>query len=615
LHGGHSRKNNLADLANSDVNCSHRTRLSRGAKTSIRIRDYRPRGAGAPGNWRQGLKRGQAAMPGLLVPRKVAASWGGGAVAALAFASFNAGSVTLSFAADMSTPAPVYTKAPVAPQASWTGFYLGGSVGFRSLRSDGTTTSLVQDSVPIDLTLAAVSEPLDGTAVRLSPYLGYNWQVAPQWVLGVEGDLGFANQITRLNGFVFSTNSFSNFDLNADSFALKATWDASLRGRVGYLLTPSSLVYLSGGVAWQHYSVISTCIDNDTRNIICAENQSTPAIVTGAITRTGWTVGAGLEAALGSNWLARAEYRYADFGSSSFTIARTGNGNDFSSLVDQFEVALKTHTVAFGVAYKFGDPLPSGTADHWHASFATKAASASWSGPYVGLGLGVRASDSNAIARSTSEGGFQFDLTGTAVSEPMNGIAFRAAPYAGYNWQINSRWLLGIEGDFGFANRTTTLGGFPFSPGVATFSDGGADGLAVKTTWDASLRGRAGYLVTPTSLVYLTGGAAWQHYDVTSTCASIECTVDFGFLPPLVITNSFTRPGWTVGGGFETALSGNWFMRADYRFADFGASHVTLTRASTFVDVNPTIDAFDQTMRTHTATLGLAYKFDWTMIR
>ena len=159
----------------------------------------------------------------------------------------------------------------------------------------------------------------------------------------------------------------------------------------------------------------------------------------------------------------------------------------------------------------------------------------------------------------------------------MNGIAFRAAPYAGYNWQIGPHWLLGIEGDVGFANRTTTLGGFPFSPGFGIFSDGGADGLAVKTTWDASLRGRAGYLVTPTSLVYLTGGAAWQHYDVTSTCASIECTVDFGFLPPLVITNSFTRPGWTVGGGFETALSGNWFMRADYRFADFGASRVTLS--------------------------------------
>ena len=203
-------------------------------------------------------------MPGLLIPRKVAASWGGGAVAALTLASLNAGFVTLSFAADMSAPAPVYTKAPVAPQASWTGFYLGGSVGFRSLRSDGTTTSLVEDGAPIDLTLAAVSEPLDGTAVRLSPYLGYNWQVAPQWVLGVEGDLGFANQTTRLNGFVFSTSSFSDFGSNADSFALKATWDASLRGRVGYLLTPSSLVYLSGGAAWQHYSVISTCIGNVT---------------------------------------------------------------------------------------------------------------------------------------------------------------------------------------------------------------------------------------------------------------------------------------------------------------------------------------------------------------
>ena len=554
-------------------------------------------------------------MPGLLLPRKVAASWGVGAVAALTLAAANFALVTAASAADIQAPMP-YVKAPVAPQASWTGFYLGGSIGFRSLRSDATTTSLVEDGAPIDLTGAALSEPLDGTAVRLSPYLGYNSQVAPQWVLGIEGDFGFANQTTRLAGFEFSS-SFFNVGSDADSLALNATWDASLRARAGYLLTPSSLVYLSGGAAWQHYSVISTCIGNVANTTSCSETQATPAVVTGAITRTGWTIGAGLETALGGNWLARAEYRYADFGSSSFTIARTGNGFDFLSAVEQFEAAMKTHTVAFGLAYKFGDPLPSGPADHWHAPFATKAASASWSGAYLGLGLGVRASDSNATTTSELIAGARIDLTGFAISQPMNGNAFRAAPYAGYNWQIGPHWLLGIEGDVGFANQATTLTGFPFSPGFGIFSDGGADGLAVKTTWDASLRGRVGYLVTPTSLVYLTGGAAWQHYDVTSTCASSECTSpsDFGFLPPLVITNSVTRPGWTLGGGFETALSGNWFLRADYRFADFGASHFTLARAATFFAFNPTIDAFDQTMRTHTATLGLAYKFDWTTIR
>jgi outer membrane immunogenic protein len=46
-------------------------------------------------------------------------------------------------------------------------------------------------------------------------------------------------------------------------------------------------------------------------------------------------------------WLARAEYRYADFGSTPMTIARTG------PVIDNFDVRLQTHIVNFGLAYKF----------------------------------------------------------------------------------------------------------------------------------------------------------------------------------------------------------------------------------------------------------------------
>jgi outer membrane immunogenic protein len=56
---------------------------------------------------------------------------------------------------------------------------------------------------------------------------------------------------------------------------------------------------------------------------------------------------------LGGHWLARAEYRYADYGHSSFTTARTGIDRDVNPTVDVFDVALRTHTVNFGLAYKF----------------------------------------------------------------------------------------------------------------------------------------------------------------------------------------------------------------------------------------------------------------------
>jgi outer membrane immunogenic protein len=59
-------------------------------------------------------------------------------------------------------------------------------------------------------------------------------------------------------------------------------------------------------------------------------------------------VGAGIETAVGGNWFARAAYRYADLGPSSFAINRLGE-------IANFDVGLRTHTLIFGVAYKFGD--------------------------------------------------------------------------------------------------------------------------------------------------------------------------------------------------------------------------------------------------------------------
>jgi outer membrane immunogenic protein len=63
--------------------------------------------------------------------------------------------------------------------------------------------------------------------------------------------------------------------------------------------------------------------------------------------RSGWTVGAGVEVMLSSNWVARAEYRYADFGSIGFTFPPAPS-TGFTSTV-----SLKTNTALLGFGYKF----------------------------------------------------------------------------------------------------------------------------------------------------------------------------------------------------------------------------------------------------------------------
>jgi outer membrane immunogenic protein len=307
--------------------------------------------------------------------------------------------------------------------------------------------------------------------------------------------------------------------------------------------------------------------------------------------------------------LARAEYRYADFGSAPFNATRSSPIPSRNPTVDNFDVTLRTHTATFGLAYKFGDPIASSDTGRTAVPFATMPSSATslWNGPYAGFGLGAHASHNDVTTTSLLIGGTQQSLTNSATSEPLDGLAFRQSLFAGLNRRYARQWVAGVEGDIGYAGQKTTLGGLSFAP-LPDSANGVGGGLAARITWDFGLRARLGVLVTPATLIYGTGGAAWQHFDVTSTCASFGCAA-FGYAPA-VIANRTTKPGWTVGGGFETALWGNWLGRAEYRFADFGTSSFTVSRSSTFASLNPTIDTFDVKLRTHTLTFGLAYKFN-----
>jgi len=272
-----------------------------------------------------------------------------------------------AFAADMAARTPVYTKAPAPIANDWTGFYLGAGVGARSSQVDGDVS---QDSInnlnnfdgfnvcaPGGGSFPSCSgESLNDTAFRISPYLGYNYQFATQWLAGIEGDVGFGSKATTLVGVFAPNTGISNFD-GHDSFAVKTGWDASLRGRLGFLVTPSFLVYGTGGAAWQHIEATSTCSTfNSNVGPACPPGGLAPSVITDSATKLGWTVGAGIETMLGQNWIVRGEYRYADFGTITNTNTRTCVSLDCepSSLAITDTLRLRTQTATFGIAYKFG---------------------------------------------------------------------------------------------------------------------------------------------------------------------------------------------------------------------------------------------------------------------
>jgi outer membrane immunogenic protein len=287
------------------------------------------------------------------------------ATMAAAAATFSA--APIAAAADL-PQAPVYTKAPpVAPAADWTGFYLGLGVGARSANANVSTVS--ETAGPFFNVLALVcgggfggggtscaTQTLSSTAFRFDPYIGFNWQFAPQWVAGFEGDFGFANNKSTLNGAAYPGGGVFNLSLAGDSFAVKSTWDAGARLRLGYLVTPTFLLYATGGAAWQHVAATATCNDGTVCSAVAAPPLITPFSITDATTRLGYSIGGGIETMLTSHWLARAEYRYADFGSiqNSDTVCTTGLcGLTPTGLTTTYKIHLTTQTASFGLAYKF----------------------------------------------------------------------------------------------------------------------------------------------------------------------------------------------------------------------------------------------------------------------
>ena len=183
------------------------------------------------------------------------------------------------------------------------------------------------------------------TAVRYGTYLGYDHQFG-NLVAGLEGAFGDAVNARRMHiGVPGLGGTLPGFG-NTDSVTVTSRWDASVVARLGALIAPDTLVYGLGGVAFQNVRIDAVCGSTLTGECFLdhAESLST--------TRTGWTVGTGLETMFAPHWLARFDYRYADLGTIHHTF--------FVSEVIQSPVAathVRTHTASFGLAYKFGPGL------------------------------------------------------------------------------------------------------------------------------------------------------------------------------------------------------------------------------------------------------------------
>ena len=416
-------------------------------------------------------------------------------------------------AADMATKMPRKAPPMPTPAYDWSGFYLGGYYGASWSQSRASTPNLNEPGA------AAGAVDVNTTGLSAGITAGYNLQLAPTWLVGVEGDFGYFG----------GGQLFEDFDDKVDA-GEKNRWYATLRGRIGYVTGPS-LIYVTGGVGFVH---VTDTFGGDITVPLAPLSRST--------TTTGGVMGAGIETKLSRNWTAKTEYLYIDGGGNHTFQSNPFNSPTTTNFSHGYQV-IKT-----GLNYRFdgnwdGLPFFNGT---------MLASNHNWNGFYVGgnAGIGSSLTHVHDVPAQTTEPG----------DNNVNGIGFAGGGQAGYNYLLWQKYLVGVEGDFG---------ALAINHGVADWDDatpppagGGVATFRQKTNWYGTLRGRIGTTTGP-ALLYLTGGAAWVR---------LQDGVDFA--PPFSLAGltSKTGTGFTWGGGTEVALDAHWSAKLESLYVNSGSS-------------------------------------------
>jgi outer membrane immunogenic protein len=365
----------------------------------------------------------------------------------------------------------------------------------------------------------------------IGPQLGDGWLEHTGYGLAAGGTAGYNWQLNwgifgqKLVvgvegdiGYFDTSNKVVDWNDPGLTYNTETSWLATVRARAGLTDGPN-LTYVTGGYAALNFkdSNIDTATGLD---------------VSSSQTKSGYALGSGVETMLGGGWTAKSEYLFVDVGEGDTLF----NPNSvFTIQADRH----RYHSQRFGVNYLFGagknGPLPQ----------------TNWGGLYGGIvGGGALASVRGTGLDGTPANAGEYGNNGSGIS---------VGGQVGYNWMLAPRVVVGFEGDWSYLGINHDSVNFFNSE--MTFN--------VDTSWIATARGRIGYSTGP-ALIYATGGGAWVNLTESFTDTQFSGAA----------SSSKTLSGWTVGGGIETTLWGNWSTKSEYLYVDVGDGD-TLTHPTT----------------------------------
>jgi outer membrane immunogenic protein len=187
----------------------------------------------------------------------------------------------------------------------------------------------------------------------------------------------------------------------------------------------------------------------------------------------------------------------------------------------------------------------------------------------------------------------------------------------GYNWQL-SRIVLGVETDIDWSGirGSSTVSS---SAGFVAISNIASE----KVEWFGTVRARLGSLLTDNLLLFVTGGFAYGevgesgNYFGTGPAGAGIARAAGGFswscnAPSLCWSGSSSKvvPGWTVGTGFEYAVSKNVTLKAEYLFIGLNDKSFVETNLQAGPGTTPsTVSANLNSLGLNVVRAGLNYRF------
>lgn len=356
--------------------------------------------------------------------------------------------ISVGLAAFVATAA--HAADQIVPEQSgynWSGFYVGAGVGAGGLVHELQVP-------PVGFSFNGIGA--EGVFGQIT--LGYDHMFTDRFLVGAFIDGRYGGIASRLSG-------------GGGAFAgdLTATYGFDAGVRLGYLFTPGTLGYVTGGYTRQHFDLnvtappLGTLLDWDA---------------------DGYFLGAGLETALTGNITLKSEYRYSAYGA-----------YDFGS-VGLFQTVPSSHTFLAGLNYRFG--YQDGAA----ASFTEIARD--WTGFYVGGSVGA--------------GALVHQINVPLLPLTANGVGAEGVfgeLNVGYDHEFGGDWVAGVM----LGGRLSSIATTASVPGVFNAS--------VDADYGFDVLLRVGKKLSPSTLAYIIGGYSHQHFDVDISTPPIGSVYDW----------------------------------------------------------------------------------------